>query len=224
MRSEGLTRNVGDFTRFLETISFSHGGLLNIASVARDCEIGRKVVAAYVEILEDLLLAFRVPVFRKRARRQTVAHDRIYLFDAGVFRSLRPAGPLDSPSEMEGQALEGLVAQHLRAWSSYSRRGAELYFWRTRGGAEVDFVVDGEAGLHAIEVKNSTRIHRTDLRSLRTFRTDYPEAEAVALYRGEERLRIDDIWCIPAADFLRSLSPDQPLTVNHARSEPPMGS
>ena len=211
VRTEGLTRNVGDFARFLEAISFSHGGLLNVASVARDCQVSRKVVAAYVDILEDLLLAFRLRVFSKRARRAVVAHEKIYLFDAGIFRSLRPRGPLDSGSEMVGQALEGLVAQHLRAWVCYYRRSAELFFWRTRAGAEVDFVVYGETGLIAIEVKNALRIHRTDLRSLRTFRQDYPEATAIALYRGNEHLRIDDVWCLPAADFLRNMRPDRPL-------------
>ena len=50
--------------------------------------------------------------FQRRALRQLVQHQKFYLFDAGVFRSLRPRGPLDAPEEMEGMALEGLVAQH----------------------------------------------------------------------------------------------------------------
>ena len=214
VQAEGLTRNVGNFARFLEAVSFSHGGLLNVAAVARECAVERKVVAGYVSILEDLLLAFRLPVFRKRAKRQTVVHEKLYLFDAGVFRSLRPKGPLDRPSEVDGQALEGLVAQHLRAWVGYATPGRErpaLYFWRTRGGAEVDFVVYGESGLTAFEVKNAATAYRGDLRGLRTFRADYPEAEAALLYRGEERLRIDGIWCLPVVEFLRELRPGRPL-------------
>ena len=211
VRAEGLTRNVSGFTRFLESVSFSHGAQLNVAAVARECEVERKVVAGYVGILEDLLLAFRLPVFRKRAKRATVAHEKIYLFDTGVFRSLRPKGPLDRPEEMDGQALEGLVGQHLRAWAAYSRNDAELFFWRTRAGAEVDFVVYGESGLQAFEVKNARRVHSSDLRALRSFRADYPEAETAVLYRGSERLRIDDIWCLPVADFLRRTTPDRGL-------------
>ena len=71
-------------------------------------------------------------------------------FDAGVFRSVRPAGPFDRAEEIDGGALEGLVAQHLRAWIDYSHRSASLYFWRTRSGSEVDFVVYGEDGLWAL--------------------------------------------------------------------------
>jgi len=210
VRAEGMTRNVGGFMRFLEAMSFSHGAPLNVSAVARECEVERKVVAGYVGILEDLLLAFRLPVFRKRAKRKTVAHDKLYLFDAGVFRSLRPTGPLDRPEEIDGQALEGLVAQHLKAWAAYSDR-AQVYFWRTRGGSEVDFVVYGEAGLQAIEVKNAGQVHSRDLRGLRAFREDYPEAEAVLLYRGRERPRIDGIWCLPVDDFLRRVRPGRGL-------------
>ena len=211
VQAEGLTRNIGNFTRFLEAVSFSHGSLLNVSAVARECEVERKVVVGYVGILEDLLLAFRLPVFRKRAKRATVNHEKIYLFDAGVFRSLRPKGPLDRPEEIDGQALEGLVAQHLRAWAAYSRHDMEVFFWRTRAGTEVDFVVYGEPGLQAFEVKNTGRVHSADLRALRAFRDDYPEAETALLYRGRDRLRIDDVWCLPVEDFLRRTTPDQGL-------------
>ena len=211
VRAEGLTRDVGAFARFLEAISFSHGGQLNLAAVARECEVRRQVVAAYVGILEDLLMSFRVPVFRKRAKRATVARDKFYLFDAGVFRSLRPTGPLDRPGDIDGQALEGLVAQHLRAWAAYSGEGSSVYYWRTRGGTEVDFVVYGRGGFHALEVKNARRVHSADLRGLRTFRTDYPEADCAMLYRGSERLNIDGIWCLPVEDFVHGMTPGQGL-------------
>ena len=212
VRAEGLTRNVGNFSRFLEAVSFSHASQINLAAVARDCAVERKTVAGYVEMLEDLLLAFRLPVFRKRARRKTVIHEKFYFFDAGVFRSIRPKGPLDRREEIDGAAFEGVVAQHLRAWIAYSREKYELYFWRTQAGSEVDFVVYGENGFWAIEVKNAAQVDRKELRSLKSFRDDYPEAEALLLYRGNERLRMDNIWCLPAEEFMKDLKPGRKLT------------
>ena len=211
VQAEGLTRNVGAFSRFLEAASFSHAMQLNVSAIARECRIERNVVANYLGILEDLLLAFRLPVFRKRAKRATVVHDKLYLFDAGVFRALRPRGPLDRAEEIEGQALEGLVAQHLRAWVAYSQRSASLHYWRTRGGSEVDFVVYGEDGIQAFEVKRAATARPSDMRGLRAFRDDYPEAEAAILYGGEERLRIDGIWCLPIGEFLRQTVPGRSL-------------
>jgi len=211
VRLEGWTRNVGNFARFLEAVSFSHAAVLNISNVARECQIERKTVAGYVEILEDLLLSFRLPVFSRRARRKTSAHPKFYFFDSGVYRSLRPRGPLDRAEEIDGGAFEGLVAQHLRAWMAYSGRDCELFYWRTRAGAEVDFVVYGKDGFWAIEVKNAAAVRSHDLRSLKSFRDDYPECEPIFVYRGEERLLIDGILCVPGDEFLRGMKPERTL-------------
>jgi uncharacterized protein len=211
VRLEGLARNVGAFARFLEAVSFSHASVLNVANVARECQAERKTVAGYVEILEDLLLSFRLPVFTRRAKREVVAHPKFYLFDAGVFRSLRPRGPLDRPEEIDGAALEGLVAQHLRAWIAYRGSDAELFFWRTRSGVEVDFVVYGAAGFWAIEVKNTARVRPEDVRGLEAFASDYPQAEVALLYRGTRRERRGPIWILPVDNFLRDLRPSRAI-------------
>jgi len=211
VRAEGLVRDVGAFARFLESISFSHAAVLNVSNVARECQTHRKTVEGYLTILEDLLLGFRVPVFTRRAARQTAAHPKFYFFDAGVFRSLRPRGPLDRPEEIDGAALEGLVAQHLRAWMAYDGSGQELFFWRTRTGVEVDFIVYGADGFWAIEVKNTANVRRADVRALRSFVQDYPGCTPVLLHRGEDPLEIEGVRCLPVADFLRDLRPGRAL-------------
>jgi len=211
VQMEGLVRNIGSFSRFLEAISFSHGSVLNISNVARECEVERKVVEGYVGILEDILLGWRLPVFSKRAKRALSTHPKFYLFDAGVFRSLRPQGPLDRPQEIEGQALEGLVAQHLRAWAAYSKVKRELFFWRTRSGLEVDFVVYGPDGLWALEIKNARKLHPSDLRSLRSFKDEYPKSKVFLIYRGRDRLVRNGILCAPCEEFLKRLRPDRSL-------------
>ncbi len=214
VRLEGWTRNVGAFARFLEAVSFSHATVLNAANIARECQVERKTVSAYVEVLEDLLLSFRVPPFTKRAKRATVAHPKLFLFDSGVFRSLRPAGPLDRPEEIEGAALEGLVAQHLRAWLAYRQTQAQLFYWRTRSGVEVDFVIYGASTFCGIEVTNTARVRPEDLRGLQSFTADYPQADGVLLYRGTRRERQDRIWIVPVEHFLRSLHPDKALPLS----------
>lgn len=203
--SEGLVRNTGNFARFLESISFSHGSVLNTSTVARECEVERKTVQGYIDILKDLLLAFFVPVFTRRAKRAVVQHPKFYIFDPGVFYYLRPKGPLDRPEEMAGAALEGLVAQHLRAWIDYSFSSCKLYYWRTKAGSEVDFIVYGEEGFWAFEVKNSKTIHPADLKGLKAFAQDYPECTPILLYRGEETLKNDHITCLPCEKFLKGL-------------------
>ena len=211
VRAEGLARDMGSFSRFLEAAAFSHAATLNVSEVARECETSRSTVSGYLELLEDLLLAFRLPVFTRRAKRRLVAHPRFFYFDCGVFGSLRPSGPLDRPEEIAGRALEGLVAQHLRAWLAYSGADGTLYYWRTRAGAEVDFVLYGSLGIWGIDVMHADRIRPADLRGLRAFGDEYPEARRLLLYRGEHRLVRRGVLCLPVDGFLRGLNPARAL-------------
>ncbi len=211
IQTEGLIRSLEQFIRFLDVISFSHGSILNVLNVARESEIKRSTVSNYVDILEELLLAYQVPVFTKRATRILTSHPKFYLFDSGVFQVLRSKGPLDRSQEIDGVALEGLVAQHLTAWCDYSRKQTALYFWRTRSDLEVDFVIYGEDCFYAIEVKSSKKIAPSDLKGLHAFLQDYPEAKALFLYRGKEKLKMGEVLCLPVEEFLRTLTPNQPL-------------
>ena len=116
---KGRTRNLATFSRFLESASFSQAAPLNVAEVARDIGVDRKTASAYFDLLEDLLIATRVPVFTKRAKRRMTTHTKFFLFDVGVYRAIRPTGPLDSPEQIDGPALETLVFQELRAALAY---------------------------------------------------------------------------------------------------------
>lgn len=212
VQAEGLVRSIGNFSRFLEAISFSHASLLNSSEVARECQVGRKAVEGFVEILEDLLLGFRLNVFTRKAKRHLVQHPKFYYMDPGIFRTLRPKGPLDVPQEIGGASVEGLVAQQLRAWIAYGREDRKLYFWRTKSGVEVDFVVYGQDTFLAVEVKSSQRVHPKDVRPLKTFLEDYPQASACLLYGGRDRLSLGGIRCLPLAEFLPRLIPDAPVS------------
>lgn len=205
VKAEALVRQVGEFARFLEAMAYSHGSILNLSNISRECEVSRKTVEAHLQILQDLFLGYTVPVFEKRAKRQTISHPKFYYFDPGVYRALKKQGFLDHSQEAEGAALEGLVAEHLRYWIDAQREKHELYFWRTRAGLEVDFILYGPKAFYAIEVKNSKTVSPQDLKGLKEFYRDYPEATAILLYRGQDRLQKGNILCLPAEEFFRTL-------------------
>lgn len=207
----GLVRNIGHFSRFLEIMSFSHAQQLNTSNISRECQVSRTTANDYIQVLIDLLLGFTLDVFSKRAKRAVSAHSKFYYFDAGVFRSLRPQGPLDRKEELEGAALEGLVAQHLRAWIAGQTETHSLHFWRTRSGVEVDFIIYGPKGFWAIEVKNGTHLSPSDVKSLQTFHEEYPECKPLLVYRGKQKTTIHDILCIPCEELLSGIRIESPL-------------
>lgn len=202
---EGLTRNLGSFSRFLETASFSQGSVLNISEIARESGIERMRVTNYFSILEDLLLASLLPVFTRRAKRRMISHPKFYFFDVGIFRTLRPMGPLDSPQEAEGPALETLCFQELSAINDYYNYEYNLYYWRTSNGVEVDFILYGPKGLLAFEIKRSSRISKKDLNGLKSFANDYPEAKLYMLYGGSRQEYVDNISILPVEKGLKEL-------------------
>jgi predicted AAA+ superfamily ATPase len=151
------------------------------------------------------LLATRVPVFTKKAKRKTVVHSKFYYFDVGVYRTLRPMGPFDAPEEAEGPALESLVFQELQAINSYYEFDYQIYFWKTVDKFEIDFILYGPKGLVAIEVKRSKNIDSADLKALKAFQADYSVAKCYIFYGGAKRLYFDNIVAIPIAEALQAL-------------------
>lgn len=202
---EGMTRNLSAFARFLETASFSQGSVLNVSEVAREAMVERKVTENYFTILEDLLVAVRIPVFTKKAKRKMVTHTKFYFFDTGIYRTIRPMGPLDNPENVSGIALETLFLQNLQAVNDYYDLGYKIYFYRTALGVEVDFVLYGEKGIMAFEVKRSNKISRADTRGLRAFLVDYPTAKGYLIYGGKRRMAEKNVEIIPIEDALKNL-------------------
>jgi predicted AAA+ superfamily ATPase len=205
VQQEGIARNVAAFARFLEAASLSQASVLNVATVARDCGVAAKVAHDWFGILEDLLVAVRVPVFARRAKRRMTAHPKFFLFDAGVYQAIRPRGPLDPPEQILGAALETLLLQHLRAVNDARGLGWGIHTWRTQAGDEVDFVLYGERGLRAFEVQRSSHVRREDLRALRLFLADYPTARACLAHPGTRRWHESGIEVVPLAELLREL-------------------
>jgi predicted AAA+ superfamily ATPase len=202
---EGLTRNLMTFLRFLEVASFSQGSLINMSEIARETGVTLRIVKTYFEILEDLLQSFLLPVFTKRAKRRMVSHPKFYYFDVGVYRTLRPLGPIDSPNEISGVAMESLFLQEIRAINDYLQYGYQFYYWRTSHGVEVDFIAYGPKGLLAFEIKSKAYIDNNDLKGLKTFKEDYPEAKLFLISGGSLREYHDDIQVIPIEIALKEL-------------------
>lgn len=211
VQAEGLVRQIGDFSRFLEVASFSYSSIWTTADISREASVKRGTVDNYLQILEDLLLAFSLPVFSRRAKRRLIAHPKFYFFDVGVYRVLRPRGILDKESEIEGGALEGLVAQHLRTWTLGQKEAHSLSFWRTESKLEVHFVIYGPRGFWAIEVKRSPHLGPDDLRAMSAFKEEYPEAQCFFVAQTKRRENYRGFPILPLEEFLLSITPENPL-------------
>lgn len=204
VQAEALVRDIGGYARLLDLVAAASGRILNIAALCREAGIGHQTARRYVEILEDTLVAFRVPAWSGSDRASLVAHPKLFLFDCGVRNALLRR-PLDRPLPDE----RGLLLEHLVAYELHRRLGtiwpeARLFHFRTRGGAEVDLVLEVGRDLWAIEVKSSrtpTRPRGIESLASRNSRV----RRKIVVFLGSRPQRIDGIEAIPLERFLEDL-------------------
>jgi len=201
---EGLTRNVAAFSRFFDAVGFSHGDLTNYANIARDCGVDAKTVKEYYQILVDTLLGTFVGPYKRRQERQVIGKAaKFYLFDVGVAGAITRRQITEERGEQFGRALEHLVLMEILAHRSYRDLGHGVHFWRTKSGLEVDFVLgEGEV---AVEVKGTSRVDPSDLRSLRAFVEDNRPRKAVVVCNEHAPRVHEGIEVLPWREFLTRL-------------------
>lgn len=199
---EGATRNLPAFSRFLEVAALSSGEQINYQSIASDAQIARSTIQEYFKILKDTLLAREVPVWSKGKSRKTVETAKFYLFDTGVVRRLQGRKTLERGTAEYGRAFEGWIMHELAAYADAMRRDAEIRYWRTRTGLEVDFVINGEI---AIETKTTRHAAKDDLKGLRAIADEGNFNRRILICDEPRPLVSDGIEIMPWRRFVDEL-------------------
>jgi predicted AAA+ superfamily ATPase len=185
IRAEALVKNLSSFARFLEVAALMNGQVTNVSSISRDAGVARPTVQGYFDVLVDTLVGTWLPAHRPRVRIKEVGHPKFYFFDTGVVRSLSRQLREPIESAQRGPLLETYVLHELRSYMGDSGCGGELSYWRTPGGAEVDFIWTRGKKRVAIEVKASARWRPEEGRSLREFSSGAAKTKCLAVYLGQ---------------------------------------
>ncbi len=156
-----------DFRRLMRAACFRLGQLVNQTELGRDVGLPQATVHRWLNLLETSYLLVRLPAYAVNRTKRLIKAPKIYWGDTGV------ALHLADEAEPGGAHLENLVLHDLLAWRSARLDRAELGYWRTVNGAEVDLVIEAAGKLLPIEVKAAARPRLADAAHLRTFRSEY---------------------------------------------------
>lgn len=156
-----------DFRRLMRAACLRLGQLVNQTELGRDVALPQPTVHRWLNLLETSYLLVRLPAYAVNRTKRLIKAPKIYWGDIGVALHL---SELDEPG---GAHLENLVLQDLLAWRDARLDRAELGYWRTAIGEEVDFVIEAGGKLLPIEIKATARPRLADIRHLRTFRAEY---------------------------------------------------
>ena len=164
-----------DFRRVMRAACLRLGQLLNQSELGRDVALPQPTVHRYLNLLETSYLLVRLPAYAVNRTKRLIKSPKVYWGDTGVAQHLSlEAGP-------RGAHLENLVLNDLLAWRDTRLDGAEVFYWRTTIGEEVDFVIEVGDRLLPIEVKATARPRLRDTAHLRTFRAEYGERSRAGL-------------------------------------------
>ncbi len=201
--SEALIQNIPAFSEFLRTASLTSGELINYTNVARETGVSAKVVRTYFQILEDTLLGFRIPPWKKAKNRRLIETEKFYLFDIGVSNYLARRKPRTGTPEF-GKSFEHFILMELKAYQAYRNPELDIRFWRTSTGFEVDFILaDMDV---AIEIKGTQKIHSGHTKSLRALMEECSVRRALIVSMEKQPRKLDNsIEVLPWEIFLEML-------------------
>ncbi len=176
IRSESLVRNVGAFHVFLRLAAVESGTQVNLSGLSQESGIPVSSLKNYYQILVDTFIGFWLYPYKRSGRKRLLTTPRFYFFDMGV-RNAAAETSTDTTilNELGGPMLEQWVGMELHQRAQYAGRGFNLGFWRTVGGAEVDFVWQSPREDIPIEVKWTQNPSSKDARHLEMFLDEYPD-------------------------------------------------
>jgi hypothetical protein len=182
-----------DFRRLMRAASLRLGQLVNQTEIGRDVALPQPTVHRWLNLLETSYILVRLPPYSVNRSKRLIKSPKLYWGDTGL------ALHLAAGAEPGGAHFENLVLNDLLAWRDARIERAEVLYWRTATGEEVDFVIEADGQLLPIEVKATARPRIRDTAALRSFRSEYgKEARAgLLLHSGStlEWLTADVLAC-----------------------------
>lgn len=204
IQMEGLTRDLPSFRRFLPLAATANGETLSWSNFAQDVGVDAKTIRSYFEILEDTLVGFLLPAYRRSLRKRQKTHPKFYFFDPGVKRAL--AGqltvPLASGTSEYGRAFEHFWILELQRANAYLKKDYSFSYFATND-VEVDLVVErpGKPVL-LVEIKSSERVRDAEIRAVDTLASELKGAEAVCISCETERRKVGNVLVVPWREAL----------------------
>ncbi len=185
------------FRKFQQIAALRTAGLLSYTELAKDAGIGIETARRYMEYLRISYQTFLLRPYYKNLTSRLVKTPKLYWFDNGLLRHLSGLGfDLDN-----GQLYENFIASELMKFIRSTRSEANLSFYRTRSGMEIDFLLETRNGILGFEVKNRDTVSSSDFTNLHRLADSLSSdwLGGFVIYRGNkiESFR-KSFWAIPS--------------------------
>lgn len=162
----GSVASLPNYRRLMRAACLRIGQLVNQTELGRDVALPQPTVHRWLNLLETSYQLVRVPAYSRNRTKRLIKTPKLYWADPGLAMHV---GGVDEPT---GAHLENLVLNDLLVWRDATPVRADICYWRTAAGEEVDFVIDTGSVVVPIEVKATTRPRVDDVKHLQSFRAE----------------------------------------------------
>ena len=203
LRQLSAVSSLPDFQRLMALAAQRTGKLLNQADLARDAALSHPTAHRYLNLLETGCLITRLRPFATNLAGALVKAPKLLWADCGLAAALagiRSAGDLAARMDV-GFWLEQTLFQTLQTWRALDPQRRKLHFWRDHAGHEVDFILEQDDKLVALEIKAGSQVTTSDTIGIRAFRDSMKRKTAlvrgVVLNAGKARPLDSDNVALP---------------------------
>ncbi|ETR69717.1 MAG: ATPase [Candidatus Magnetoglobus multicellularis str. Araruama] len=188
-RIEGLT----EIPRLLSILSAQCGALLNMSQMSRNIGVSGPTLKRYISLLQAVFLLQLLPAWSGSIKKRLIKSPKVYLNDTGLLAYLSDFNPskFSQHPDKLGALFENFILLELKKQISWSQIPINIFYYRTAGGREVDFLLEANDGrLVGIEVKSSASVsskHFNGLRHLAEILGDRFH-RGIVLYTGENHV------------------------------------
>ena len=195
------------FQTFLGLCTANHGRELNIAGISRDCGVTQPTIKRWVSILQTSFIIYLLKPFYNNMGKRLIRSPKQYFIDASIpaylTRQSNPETLFDGP--MGGVFFEGYIIIETLKILQNKEINADLYFWRSHDGMEIDLILETNGTYHAIEIKKTktpTQNHAESLEKFRLLMKEKAGQSFVVCNITESKPLIKNVSALPWQEFL----------------------
>ena len=191
------------FTRFLRILAGQVGQLLNTNRLGNELGVDHKTVVKWISILQASYLIRLLEPYHRNFRKRVIKTPKIYFYDTGLvchLLGIRNVAQLEI-HPLRGEIFENWVFAELVKRFFNQGQTPPIYFWRTHGGQEIDFIIEKGNRVLAVETKSGMTVHPQIVQKMqRTLRVWSENGVSVAswiVYAGKEEFQVLDTRIMP---------------------------
>ena len=194
-RDLGDFRDIDSFYRFVNIIAPRSTSLLNKSKIAKEVGIRVETVENYLVILEQTFQLYTLRPFYENIGKQFVKSSKLFLNDTGImsyFLGIYTIIQFEE-SRYKGALVETFVFNELLKHCSFTIEDTKIYHYLTNDKKEIDFILERNNQVIAVEVKSSSKVGKDDFRHIMDYqRKSSKDVFGIVFYMGRNVLYIND--------------------------------